>query len=215
MMKKEFEVINRLKHPNIVEFITLIVTKNSYYYVFELVRGGDLKSHIDKKKSFTEFETQALFRQFGLALGYLNLQNIVHRDLKPANIMLNDKGELKITDFGVARFFNEQQGLMNTQCGTPFFQAPEVLQGQPYDEKADLWSVGIILFQMLTGRLPFPATSFYDLLNKVKIGRYELPADLPLSKYCTNLLTSLIICDPNKRISFTDFMKHPFIALTP
>ena len=113
-MDKEFEVIKRLKHPNIVEFITLVVTKNSYYYVLELVRGGDLKSHIDRKKSFTEFETQALFRQFGLALGYLNLQNIVHRDLKPANIMVNEKGELKITDFGVARIFNDEQGLMNT-----------------------------------------------------------------------------------------------------
>ena len=139
-------MISRLKHKNIVEFYKLIKTKNkNYYYVFELVRGGDLLKNLKEKKCFTEFETQYLFRQFASALTHLNLNDVVHRDLKPANIMLTDKGDLKLTDFGLARFFNKEAGMMATTFGTPFYQAPEILEGKNYDEKAEMWSVGIIL----------------------------------------------------------------------
>ena len=128
VMSQELDVISRLKHKNIVEFYKLIKTKNkNYYYVFELVRGGDLLKNLKEKKCFSEFETQYLFRQFASALTHLNLNDVVHRDLKPANIMLTDKGDLKLTDFGLARFFNKEVGMMATTFGTPFYQAPEIL----------------------------------------------------------------------------------------
>lgn len=205
VMESEYEVINRLKHRNIVEFIILLASNNNYYYVFELVRGGDLLKSLQDRKRFTELETQALFRQFAQALAHLNMHDVVHRDLKPANIMLSDKGELKLTDFGLARIFNKQEGLMTTTFGTPFYQAPEILEGKDYDEKADMWSAGIILFQMLTGNVPFPAKSIMELHTKVMRGQYELPEDCQLSDICIHLIKSLIRVDPKQRISFKEF----------
>lgn len=110
--------------------------------------------------------------------------------------MLSDKGELKLTDFGLARIFNKDEGLMQTTFGTPFYQAPEILQDKDYDEKAEMWSVGIILFQMLTGVVPFPAKARQDLQTKVMKGTYQLPEDVHLSEVCINLINNLIRVDP-------------------
>ena len=116
---------------------------------------------MENKKLLDEFEAQKYFKQIADALLCLNMNGIVHRDLKPANIMFTSAGDLKIVDFGLSRFFSKdsEAGLMETQYGTPLYQAPEILNGKGYDETADLWSVGIILFQMIAGVLPFPATS--------------------------------------------------------
>lgn len=100
---------------------------------------------------------------------YLNLNNVVHRDLKPANIMVSNSGELKIIDFGLSRIFNkETEDLMTTVLGTPLYQAPEIINGLGFDENADLWSIGVILFQMVTGTLPFTARDREELKQKLK-----------------------------------------------
>lgn len=99
------------------------------------------------------------------------MNNFVHRDLKPANIMLTNNNEVKLADFGLAKRFTSNEGnMMQTSYGTPYYQAPEILQGKPYNEKADLWSAGIILFQMLAGQVPFTANSVPELLHKVQCG---------------------------------------------
>jgi len=105
-----------------------------------------LKSLLQEKGRFTEFEAQKLFKQLADALLYVNIVNVVHRDLKPANILIGMNGELKLADFGLAKTLNDGLELMRTDVGTPYYQAPEIWEGKEYDEKVDLWSVGIILF---------------------------------------------------------------------
>lgn len=114
MMEEEIKILSRLKHRNIVEFITYFQTTNNHYYVFELCEGGELKKILEKKKLLHEFEAQKYFKQIAEALTYLNLNGIVHRDLKPANIMFTSSGDLKIVDFGLSRFFSKdsETGLM-------------------------------------------------------------------------------------------------------
>lgn len=144
-LQNEFEVINKLKHRNIVEYIDFFSSKACYYFVFEKCQQ-DLKSLLLEKGRLTEFEAQKLFKQLADALLYVNLVNVVHRDLKPANILIGMHGEIKLADFGLARTLNGANELMKTNVGTPYYQAPEIWEGKEYDEKADLWSVGIILF---------------------------------------------------------------------
>ena len=216
-MNQEFNVINKLKHRHIVEFKEIIQTTNNYYYVFELVEGSDLKKEIDgRAKPFSEFEAQKLFRQFSEALIHLSLNDVVHRDLKPANIMLSRKGEVKLTDFGLARVFKkEDQAMMETQSGTPYFQSPERLRGEPFDEKADMWSAGIILFQMLTKRVPFPATSAVELHEKVMRGFYSIPDEIDVSDVCLNLVRNLIQAKPENRMGIRELREHIFVKLEP
>jgi len=141
------------------------------------------------------------------------MNNFVHRDLKPANIMLTSDNIVKLADFGLAKKFNSDGGdMMQTQYGTPYYQAPEILQGKLYNEKADLWSAGIILFQMLAGEVPFKATSIQELLSKVDKGSYAMPQGVQISEYCGNLIQALICACPEKRMSFQGLMDHPFIA---
>lgn len=116
MMEEEIKVLSRLKHRNIVEFIAVLSTTRTYYYVFELCDGGELKKMLETKKLLDEFEAQKYFKQIADALLCLNLNGIVHRDLKPANIMFSSSGELKIVDFGLSRFYSKdsEAGLMET-----------------------------------------------------------------------------------------------------
>lgn len=139
-------MLSRLKHKNIVEFIDHVSSKKSYYFVFELCKGGDLRSLLQQKGRLTEDEAQRIFKQLADALCVLNMQDIVHRDLKPANILLTADGQVKLADFGLAKFFHPKDGLLESKVGTPYYLAPEILEGSLYDSKADLWSVGIILF---------------------------------------------------------------------
>ena len=121
------------------------------------------------------------------------MNDIVHRDLKPGNIMLSKKNEIKFIDFGTARIFKkDEEDLMETLHGTPYFKSPERLRGEPFDEKADMWSAGIILFQMLTGKVPFPATTEVELYEKVMKGIYAFPDDIVVSDICSNLINCLI-----------------------
>ena len=131
IMDQELQVISRLKHPNIVMFYTMKASKNSFYQVFELVKGKDLQHRLQEQKRYTELETQAIFRQFAAAIIHLNQNDFVHRDLKPANIMLTEDNVVKLADFGLAKKFNsDEDQLMRTTYGTPYYQAPEILEGK-------------------------------------------------------------------------------------
>ena len=139
--------------------------------IFQLCSGGDLKTYLQSHGPLDEFKAQEIFKQIADAVKLLNLSGIVHRDLKPANILITEDGRIKLADFGVARLFNSKvDKMMESYVGTPYYMAPEVAQGKSFNEKADLWSLGIILFEMIAGRVPFKGTTHHGILQLIEKG---------------------------------------------
>ena len=158
MIINERNLMFKLNHKNIVKIIEFIVSKNSYYFIFELCSNGDIhqfmKNHAGGK--FQEAEARRLIQELSLAFKCMHEQKIVHRDLKLANILLTKKFVPKLCDFGFARVKEDSQ-IMKSFLGTPVTMAPEVLLGNSYSSSCDLWSIGVIIYQMVFGRYPFQA----------------------------------------------------------
>ena len=156
-------------------------------------------------------------KQIANGLKQLNKLRIVHRDLKLSNFLLTEDSDdptIKIWDFGLARQKGSKETslLLDTIWGTPIYMAPEVLKGNQYDERADLWSMGTILYELLVGHPPFQGKSLTELVEKVNSGRYIIPTSVDISEGCINLISGLLISDPSKRFIWDDFFNHPFIT---
>ena len=215
------EELTKLQHENVVCLLDCKETPLYVYIVMEYCNGGDLADYLLQNGTLSEDTIRLFTKQICGAMKALQSKGIIHRDLKPQNILLchdesisnpgsNDM-TLKIADFGFARFL--QDGVMAaTLCGSPQFMAVEILLSKPYDCKADLWSIGTILYQCLTGRAPFQAQSpqalrtFYEKNQNLKP---KLPSDT--SAELKHLLINLLKRDPKDRISFEDFYEHPFL----
>ena len=165
-VKREFLVLKKLNHPNIVKLHDLIVDTNynNIYFVFDYYSKGDLAKFLDNKPLKEKF-CKKYIKQLSDGLKYLLDKDILHRDLKPQNILLTNEYNIKITDFGFARKINKDV-LLNTLCGSPMYMAPEIINKQDYNYKSDLWSVGVILYQMFYGTVPFNVNNFVQLIKK-------------------------------------------------
>ncbi|KAH0622120.1 hypothetical protein JD844_024138 [Phrynosoma platyrhinos] len=162
-MKREPRIHQMIKHPNIVQLYETLETENSYYMVMELCLGGDLMDRICEKKKLEEREVKKYMRQIITAVEHLHRHGIVHRDLKIENFLLDENNSIKIVDFGLSnimKFEGLSQELLNTQCGSPAYAAPELLAHKKYGPKVDVWSIGVSMFAMLTGTLPFTVEPF-------------------------------------------------------
>ncbi|XP_053829277.1 hormonally up-regulated neu tumor-associated kinase homolog A-like [Vidua macroura] len=202
-MKREPRIHQMIKHPNIVQLYETLETDNSYYMVMELCLGGDLLDRICDKKRLVEQEVRRYTRQILSAVEHLHCQGIVHRDLKIENFLLDENNNIKIIDFGLsntARFEGLSQELLHTQCGSPAYAAPELLARKKYGPKVDVWSIGVSMFAMLTGTLPFTVEPFNikQLHQKMLIGEISpIPSDI--SPGAVHFMQSLLEPDPAKR----------------
>ena len=150
-----------------------------------------MRSFLKDKRRFDEVTVQRFMKQIADALKQLYKNNIVHRDLKLQNILLSEKDEhttIKLADFGLARHYENEEDLFETSCGTPIYMAPEIQKGQKYGEKGDLWSVGVILFELLAGFPPFTGKNKMELRANIDKGYYKLPPDVKVSVICLNLI---------------------------
>ena len=167
-------------------------------------------------KHFCEKDAAYIIQQILLALSYMHQKKIIHRDLKPENILLESKRvdqlELKITDFGFACFFNPQKGL-NDCLGSPLYMAPEVIREQQYDEKADIWSIGIITYVLLSGRAPFKGKNKDEIFKSIKNNdiNFNLPIFKNISSMAMDFLKVCIQIDAKDRQSSTDLLNHPWM----
>ena len=231
-LANEISVMQKIRHPNIVGLIDLKKTKSHCYLVMEFCNGGDLTGCLRKymeahRKPFSEEIVQYLMRQIVSGLDALHSRNILHRDLKLDNILIcfnsdNDKKSLnmlranaKITDFGFATYL--KQGLATTVLGTPCNMDPSLLnnmetrtRNEGYDQKADIWSLGTLCYEMLVGRTPFSGNSMQDLFKKVKIGNYALPTSL--SREVVFFIEGMLQQDPKKRLSCKELLNHDFLT---
>lgn len=180
------------------------------YIVVEYVDGGELFNFLVKNQRLSESTVMVLFRQIMSAVYYFQCINVCHRDLKPENILMTMEGKIKIADFGLAALSPKGYKL-TTSCGSPHYAAPEVISGTSYDgRKADIWSCGVILFTLLAGRTPFDSEDINELLEKVRVGVYDMPEHFtPEAKA---LVWNMIQLEPKKRIRMAEIWKHPLMV---
>ena len=201
----EVEILEKLKHNNIVKCYEILKGNNTLCIVLEYCELGDLSDYIKSNKINKE-EGKKIFIEISKGMYYLNQNKIIHRDLKPQNIFVTKEKEIKIGDFGFATDITET-GLLNTLCGSPLYMAPEVLMGQKYNYKADLWSLGVILYQLIENELPFMASNHIDLINTINKKTYVIKKSDSIEK---DLIQHLLVVEPEKRSTYEFFFKHEF-----
>uniref|UniRef100_A0A671RFS2 BR serine/threonine kinase 2 n=1 Tax=Sinocyclocheilus anshuiensis TaxID=1608454 RepID=A0A671RFS2_9TELE len=183
-----------------------IISGSVMYLVLEHVSGGELFDYLVKKGRLTPKEARKFFRQIISALDFCHSHSICHRDLKPENLLLDEKNNIRIADFGMASL-QVGDSLLETSCGSPHYACPEVIQGEKYDgRKADVWSCGVILFALLVGALPFDDDNLRNLLEKVKLGVFHMPHFIPPD--CQNLLRGMIEVNSGNRLTLELIQKH-------
>ncbi|KAF3542635.1 hypothetical protein DY000_02010215 [Brassica cretica] len=205
-IKREISVMSMVKHPNIVELHEVMASKSKIYFAMELVRGGELFAKVSKGR-LREDVARVYFQQLISAVDFCHSRGVYHRDLKPENLLLDEEGNLKVTDFGLSALTEhlKQDGLFHTTCGTPAYVAPEVILKKGYDgAKADLWSCGVILFVLLAGYLPFQDDNLVNMYRKIYRGDFKCPGWL--SSDARRLVTKLLDPNPNTRITIDKVM---------
>jgi serine/threonine protein kinase len=217
-LNNEIDILSKVDHPNIVRMNAIFDTKESLFIVMELMEGGELYEEIIQRSTFTEAEAAVIVKQLLEALVYLHARQIVHRDLKLENLLLAKRGELtvKLADFGLSRLF-KPGGQMFTACGTPFYVAPDILLATDesgYGSNVDMWAVGVLLYILLSGRLPFSGDSDDELYKAILEGNlvWKSPQFDEVSAEAKDLISHLIIVDTAKRFSAEQALKHPFIT---
>ncbi|EEF28408.1 CBL-interacting serine/threonine-protein kinase 6 [Ricinus communis] len=210
-VKREIAVMKMVKHPNIVELHEVMASKSKIYFAMELVRGGELFSKIAKGR-LREDVARVYFQQLISAVDFCHSRGVYHRDLKPENLLLDEDGNLKVTDFGLSAFAEhlKQDGLLHTTCGTPAYVAPEVIGKKGYDgAKADLWSCGVILYVLLAGFLPFQDDNIVAMYRKIYRGDFKCPPWF--SSEARRLITKLLDPNPATRITISKIMDSSWI----
>uniref|UniRef100_A0A9J7ZXQ0 MAP/microtubule affinity-regulating kinase 3 n=1 Tax=Cyprinus carpio carpio TaxID=630221 RepID=A0A9J7ZXQ0_CYPCA len=202
---REVRIMKLLNHPNIVKLFEVIETDKSLYLVMEYASGGEVFDYLVAHGRMKEKEARAKFRQIVSAVQYCHQKCIVHRDLKAENLLLDADMNIKIADFGFSNEFTLGSKL-DTFCGSPPYAAPELFQGKKYDgPEVDVWSLGVILYTLVSGSLPFDGQNLKELRERVLRGKYRIP--FYMSTDCENLLKKLLILNPTKRGSLEQIMK--------
>ncbi|KAH9797353.1 CBL-interacting serine/threonine-protein kinase 12 [Citrus sinensis] len=207
-IKREISILRRVRHPNIVQLFEVMATKSKIYFVMEYVRGGELFNKVAKGR-LKEDLARKYFQQLISAVGFCHARGVYHRDLKPENLLLDENGDLKVSDFGLSAVSDQirQDGLFHTFCGTPAYVAPEVLSRKGYDAaKVDIWSCGVILFVLMAGYLPFQDQNIMVMYKKIYKGEFRSPRWF--SPDLIRLLTKLLDTNPDKRITIPEIMEN-------
>jgi len=216
-IEREVDIMINLKHKNVVTLLDVFDSPKELYLVIELCKGGELFDKVVEMGSYSENLASKAIKQICTGLQYLHSKGVIHRDLKPENILYHTKdyeGLLKIMDFGLAKALEDEDGVMKTTCGTLHYVAPEVLLGHPYGKEVDLWSLGVVMFVLLAGYLPFYAEKKKHTYKLIVSGDYDFddPVWEPISNEAKDLINKLLVITPNKRYTLEQVMAHPWIA---
>ena len=210
---KEAGILGALDHPYIIHLQEVYISKKGKLcIVMEYADGGDLSTLIKSRKGQRLPEEQILswFVQICLALKHIHDRKILHRDLKSQNIFLTKEGHIKIGDFGIAKVLSQTMENARTMVGTPYYLSPELIDSKPYNFKSDIWSLGVLLYEMCALQPPFMASSIHGLALKIVRGNYP-PLPQEYSREVKTLLGYLLALDPRVRPSIHQILKMPFI----
>ena len=205
----EIRVMQRLDHPNICKLHDIMKDDKFYYVFMEYCSNGELFDLILKSKKISEYDTKVIIKQIMMGVQYMHVHGVAHRDLKPENILFDCFGNVKIVDFGFSKIFPEKY-LTSSLCGTLMYISPEILQKKPYDPfKSDVWSIGVIIFALLTGCSPWTATTENGMCLQIKDGAFQTPSFL--SDQVRHLISRMMDINPRTRISLQEAINHPWL----
>lgn len=205
----ERSILESVNHPSIVKLYYAFQDEQKVYLLLEYLQGGELFQHLQQEKFLSETNASVYLAQIILALEHLHKIGIVYRDLKPENVLLDSDGYLVLTDFGLSKVGLNDEELCTSLIGTPEYMAPEILQDVPYDYAVDFWSLGCVMFDMLTGSPPFTGNNNKKIYDKIVANKLKIP--FYLSNEAKDLLLRLLKKSPTKRLTnFDTLKKHQF-----
>ena len=210
-LRQEIEILRSLRHENIIQMLDTFETKNEFCVVTEFARG-ELFEVLEDDKRMPEDEVRSIAKQLVRALHYLHSNRIIHRDMKPQNILIGAQGQVKLCDFGFARAMSQNTMVLTSIKGTPLYMAPELVQEQPYNHTVDLWSLGVILYELFVGQPPFYTNSIYTLIQHIVRDPVRYPD--AISKEFKSFLKGLLNKRPSDRLGWPKLLEHPFVRET-
>jgi len=209
--RREIEIMYKVRHPNIVRLFNHFEDDQNCYFVLEYIPKGNLFTILSKQKtkSFDASTTAHFIRDLICSVYYLHNMDppIIHRDIKPENVLLNEHNKVKLTDFGWSNYI-EDSGVRSTYCGTPVYLAPEMIKESGHDHNLDIWCIGILMFELLTGSIPFQGADQQALSSNILKNKICWPKDIDPS--AKDLISKILKTEPSERIQLVDMLKHPF-----
>lgn len=176
----------------------------------EYAGGGDLLQYVKQRKRLDEDTSKAIFKQIVYGLGHCHCRSVLHRDVKLDNVLMDGEGGVKLCDFGVSRMVKKNH-IIKEQCGTPAYLAPEIIIDEGYEGfYADIWSLGVLLYAMLQGTVPFKANNIADLHKLILKGEFEF-AYSGISEEAKDIVRKMLVLTPEKRISIPEMLNHPWV----
>uniref|UniRef100_A0A8D0V491 non-specific serine/threonine protein kinase n=1 Tax=Sus scrofa TaxID=9823 RepID=A0A8D0V491_PIG len=210
---REVQIMKLLNHPHIVKLYQVMETKDMLYIVTEFAKNGEMFDYLTSHGHLSESEARKKFWQILSAVEYCHSHHIVHRDLKTENLLLDGNMDIKLADFGFGNFYKSGEPL-STWCGSPPYAAPEVFEGKEYEgPQLDIWSLGVVLYVLVCGSLPFDGPSLPALRQRVLEGRFRIP--FFMSRDCETLIRRMLVVDPAKRISMAQIRQHRWMQADP
>ncbi|XP_042136853.2 serine/threonine-protein kinase SIK2 isoform X3 [Peromyscus maniculatus bairdii] len=208
---REVQIMKMLDHPHIIKLYQVMETKSMLYLVTEYAKNGEIFDYLANHGRLNESEARRKFWQILSAVDYCHDRKIVHRDLKAENLLLDNNMNIKIADFGFGNFFKTGE-LLATWCGSPPYAAPEVFEGQQYEgPQLDIWSMGVVLYVLVCGALPFDGPTLPILRQRVLEGRFRIPYFM--SEECEHLIRRMLVLDPSKRLSIAQIKEHKWMLI--
>ncbi|KAL3068482.1 hypothetical protein niasHT_030773 [Heterodera trifolii] len=210
-IRREIRIMSMLNHPNIIQIYEVFENKDKIILVMEYANGGELYDYVSKNGSLAEAESRRIFRQITSAVLYCHKNKVAHRDLKLENILLDSRNNAKIADFGLSNYFGQRHKLLNTFCGSPLYASPEIINGTPYKgPEVDCWSLGILLYTLVYGSMPFDGRDFNRMVRQIKRGAYYEP-DTPST--ASMLIRNMLRVNPDRRATIYDIASHWWLNL--
>lgn len=217
LLRREVQIMKKLDHPNILKLYEVYEDDKQFFLVMELVKGKELFDKIVERGMYSERDASNIIFQVVSAVDYLHTNGIAHRDLKPENLLSAGEGEneiIKIADFGFSKSFaGEDAEKLMTSCGSPGYVAPEILTAESYDKSVDMWSVGVIIYILLSGYPPFYADSAPALFKKIMDVKYDFDDSVwdDISDSAKDLIRNLLVKEPAKRFTAKQCLQHPWV----
>lgn len=207
--RNEIRILMKIKHPNIISILDFYEDLKQFYIISELENAGDLQKTVVQQRYMDESTAKVIFRQLIDALRYLQSQGITHHDIKAENLLIASN-QIKLVDFGFS-FFSQPGELVSFKTGTLGYQSPEIVENKMYDPyKSDIWSCGVLLFYMVTGRMPWTISNHLEMQHCISNAEYSIP--MSISGACAMLIQRILKIDPEARPTFAEILNDPFLA---